>query len=371
LVNLNQQCESGVAHPRFDETADRPFSAAICNRAQAYLNASGDHRFGNSKTALKAIALFLCTTSLYCMSMLATRPATYVAYYVATCVAAVLLSSNTMHDASHGTLCRSRFLNSLVARIAAVPLGVEPVYWQVRHVRYHHPFANIEHYDLDTAANGFLRQTPFQSWAPQYRFQHLYWPAIAALSMSYIGWIFDWSDRLGLTPLKSDRLLPGVRGWTLFIVSKVLHFGVFLIGPMVALGPQIGYGTVVIAYVIGQMVASSILLLLLLGTHWADTEFFEISDGRPLPHSRDRHAFLTCCDWVARPRILNALLGGLNRHLTHHLFPTYGHRHYEVLSRIVEEEAQQHGLPYRCLTYSQLWKAQQSFLRSLGQPPVA
>ncbi len=31
-----------------------------------------------------------------------------------------------------------------------LPLGLEPEFWRTRHVHYHHHYANIEHYDLDT-----------------------------------------------------------------------------------------------------------------------------------------------------------------------------------------------------------------------------
>ena len=55
-------------------------------------------------------------------------------------------------------------------------------YWRTRHVDYHHVYANVEHYDLDTEENGFFRQTPFQRWRPHMRYQHLYWPLIAALA---------------------------------------------------------------------------------------------------------------------------------------------------------------------------------------------
>lgn len=337
--------------------------------ALIYLAARNDHRYGNAATALKTASLAFCASALFLLALRATGGVAFIGFYAAMEFAAVMLSVNSMHDASHGALFRSKLLNAITMRAVSLPLGIEPVYWQTRHVRYHHPYANIEHHDLDTAANHFLRQTPFQPWYPQFRFQHLYWPAIAALSMPYIGWIYDWSDRLGLTPLARDRLLPGLRGWVLFITSKLLHFGVFLVVPLLVVGPTIGYGPVFGAYVLGQCLASCILLTLILGTHWAETRFFDLSDGEPLPHTRDEHAFLTCCDWSFRSRFLNGSLGGVNLHLTHHLFPAYSHRHYPALARIVEKLAVRHDLPYRHLTYGELISAQQRFLRSMGKRP--
>jgi linoleoyl-CoA desaturase len=355
--------------PKFLTSHHSSFSDEVRAAARAYLAARNDHRYGNIATAFKVTSLALCATALFFLALDAASSAAFICLYVAMKLAAVMLSVNSMHDASHGALFRSRFLNAVAMRAVCIPLGVEPVYWQARHVRYHHPHANIEHHDLDTAANRFLRQTPFQPWYPQFRFQHLYWPVVAGLSMPYIGWVYDWSDRLNLTPLAHDRLLPGLRGWMLFVVSKLLHFGVFLVVPLVIVGPTIGYSPVLAAYALGQIVASCVLLTLILGTHWAETEFFDVSDGAPLPHTRAEHVFLTCCDWSPRPRLLNGGLGGLNHHLTHHLFPGYSHRHYPVLAQIVQQLAARHGLPYRCLNYGELLSAQQRFLQSMGKRP--
>jgi len=62
-------------------------------------------------------------------------------------------------------------------------------------------------------------------------------------------------------------------------------------------------------------------------------------------------------------------MGGLNYHLTHHLFPTWSHRHYRSLASIVAQVAARHQLNYRNLGYSQLWTSQQAFLRAMGRKP--
>lgn len=356
--------------PQYRPSSTSPFSTELRHEVAAYLDRTRDHRFGNAATWFKAGSLLVCTIALFIVAFNASRPIGFLLMYVGAFLAAVLLSVNVMHDASHSAMFKSRLLNTLAMRTVSLPLGIEPVYWQARHVRYHHPYANIEHYDLDTAANSFLRQTPFQAWRPHFRFQHLYWPLIAALSLPYINWIYDWSDRLGKTPLAQDRLLPGYRGWSLFVTSKLLHFSVFLFMPLALQGHAVGYGTVIAGYLAGQAVASCILLSLILGTHWADTVFYLLPDDGCLAHTRDEHAFQTCCDWTTRPYFLGGWLGGLNHHLTHHLFPAYGHRHYLAIAGIVERLARQHGLPYRALRYVELLASQQHFLRKMGQRPA-
>ncbi|MDR2219951.1 MAG: fatty acid desaturase [Methylobacillus sp.] len=354
--------------PVFQPSHHNAFAAELRAAAQTWLDEHHDHRHANTAAILKISVIAAVAALFYTAALHAVSGYVYVGLYVCFAVAAMLLAANTLHDASHGALFRSRAMNGVVMRFSAIPLGIEPVYWQVRHVRYHHPNANIEHIDLDTAANRFLRQTPFQPWFPQFRFQHLYWPLIAGLSLPYIGLIYDWSDRFGMTPLAQDRALRGVGGWLRFVASKLAHLLLCLGLPLWLVAPTIGYTAVIVAYVSGQLLASSLLVTLILGTHWADAHFYDVSDGKPLPHTREEHAFLTCCDWTAPP-LMGGLLGGLNLHLTHHLFPHVHHRHYPALAKLVAQTAARHGLSYRCLSYRELLRAQQHFLKSMGQRP--
>ena len=365
------ESQPSLARPSFASSAHSSFADELRAEARAYLERRGDHRYANSATALKAAVLAILSGALFVASLHATGPFAFIGGFLAFSVSAVLLSMNVSHDAAHGALFRSRALNATAARLVTIALGIEPVYWRIRHVRYHHPHANIEHCDLDTAANAFLRQTPFQPWYPHFRFQQYYWPVIAALSMPYLSWIYDWSDRFGLTPLAHDAPLPGISGWLRFVGSKLAHLILCLAVPLYIAGPTVGYGAVVVGYLAGLMAASCILLTMILGTHWADTCFYDVSDGAPLPHTREEHVFLTCCDWAPRVRLLGDWMGGLNFHLTHHLFPTYSHRHYPALAAVVERLAARHGLPYRRLSYGGLVGAQYRFLRSMGERPSA
>jgi len=138
--------------------------------------------------------------------------------------------------------------------------------------------------------------------------------------------------------------------------------------PLALLVPRgIGWPVVLAAYLCGQMLASCGLVALILGTHWAEVAFYRMpTDGR-LRHSWHAHAFFTSCDWQPRPAWLGAWLGGLHLHLTHHLYPSYSHRHYAALAPEVRTVAARHGLPYRCLDHRQLLAAQQRFLRAMGR----
>ncbi len=352
---------------RFPAAGEQAFHNDLKRAAHACL--AGDHRYADAAGLTKAGLLLALCAGFYALSLLQHQLWSYSLCYFLFVIMGMLLNVNVNHDASHNAFLRTPWANRLVGRVVTLPLGVDPDYWRTRHVDFHHVYANVEHYDLDTEENGFFRQTPFQRWRPHMRYQHLYWPLIAALSLPYIAWIFDWSDRLDKTPLREKRLLAGSGGWTVFVVSKLLHLALVLVVPMIVCHLHgIGWGWVLLVYTISQMCASLLVVFLLLGTHWAQAEFYPVPTGDCMPHGWYRHNFATACDWKPGLSWIEHLTGGLNYHLTHHLFPGWHHRHYPALAMAVAEVAQRHGMAYRCISYRELLAQQRQFLRRMGQP---
>lgn len=351
---------------RYAPGAASPLARTLREQAALHLASRQDHRFADAGTWLKGVLLLAIVLACYAVALSAAHPLGYGLAFTGFIFATMLLAMNSLHDAAHGAFFRSALANRVLTRVVALPLGIEPAYWTARHVHYHHSHANIDGLDLDIEPNIALRQTPFQDWHPQYRWQHLYWPLVAAISLPWITWVFDWADRLGRTPLKHDKVLPGARGVAVFLASKALHVGLTIVLPL-WLTPM-SLGAVLGAYLLAQLLASCFLVATILGTHWADVAFFEAPADGLLPHTWHEHAFHTSIDWQS-PVWLRPFIGGLDRHLTHHLFPNHSHRHYVALSGIVEQAAREHGLPYRPLGYRELHAAQQRFLRAMGQRP--
>ena len=85
-----------------------------------------------------------------------------------------------------------------------------------------------------------------------------------------------------------------------------------------------------------------------------------------MPVGRLAHTFATTFDWTPQLHGLGYWLGGINLHLTHHLFPHWHHRHYSALSRIIAQIASQQGLDYQLLTLADLLRLQQQFFTANG-----
>ncbi len=168
----------------------------------------------------------------------------------------------------------------------------------MRHNIFHHGYPNVEGHDLDIEENGLLRQAPGQKWYPHMRFQHLYWPFISSFALVYMAWFFDWRDRFGLTAVRTQNVLPGIKGWSVFLAQKALHFAVCLLLPAVSVVQHdLPWWIVIVTYLLSQMISSIIIVFMFLGTHWVAPQFHAPDADNTLPCGWYRHCFGTTCDW--------------------------------------------------------------------------
>lgn len=351
---------------RFDGD-DRALRSALDAAAAKWLAAQGEHRFADAGMMAKMFLLLAIGTAGYGAALLqATAPAFFACYAVFAAVC-MLLAINVVHDASHNAFLRSARANRLLNRIVCIPLGLDPECWRVRHVIFHHPYVNVQGYDLDIEENGVLRQTPYQRWWPLMRWQRFYWPLVAALTFPTIVWVFDWQDRAGFTPVGARMATQGWRGWAGFLAGKAAHVALSLGLPLYFCAGKIGAGVVFLVYFLSQSGASLLFVLLILGTHWAKGRFFEAPANGRFAHGRWAHQFLTTFDWHTTPGWIGYWLGGMNMHLTHHLFPDWSHRHYRTLGRLIGQVAPAHGIDYQVAGLRAFVIGQQRFLSSLGR----
>ena len=354
---------------KFSSEADKAFAQALKQSVRDYLHEQQDHRFADGKFLLKLLFLGIVSYTFYFVALNSISLIAFGLSFLAFMVFAMLLSMNASHDASHGSVFASSAANRWLMVLCSIPMGTDPDYWTLRHVHFHHTYPNIEHYDLDMEPNPALRQAPFHDWSPQYQYQRFYWPLVAAISLSYLVWVSDWLDRFKKTPLKKFSYLDQPGYWLKFFLIKIAHLSLLIIIPYLYL--PFSLGQIIGIYLLVQMLVSAFLVLMILGTHWADVDFLQADENNAIAHSWHRHAFLTACDWQPKPRWLNHFLGGLDLHLTHHLLPGFCNRHYPQLADKVQQLAAEYNMPYRRITYPELFTAQQRFLKKMGERPDA
>jgi linoleoyl-CoA desaturase len=99
------------------------------------------------------------------------------------------------------------------------------------------------------------------------------------------------------------------------------------------------------AFVLVHLIVGLSVSLVFQTTHTIDSTHF--------PESRNEfdnsvyHIFATTADYATANPVVAWLAGGLNHHIAHHLCPFVCHTHYAPLTRIVQETAEEFGIPYR------------------------
>lgn len=351
----------------FKSQDDLAFHRALQQAANQYLQNHSEHRFADRRAYLKSGLLFLACLSSYGLMLISGGGIVFFIFYPLFIFFALLLAINVVHDASHNAVLRSTAANRILNFWITLPLGLDPDCWRVRHIILHHAHTNIRYYDLDIEENFLLRQTPYQRWYPFMRWQHVYWPLIAAMTFPALIWGYDWFDRFNFTRVTPEMRHQGGRGTGLFLLSKGLHLILVLLVPYWLLSSAgIGLGTLLLVYLLSQMLASLVFVVLILGTHWAKAMFYTAPDSGRMTHGFYTHTFSTTYDWQTTPRRLTYWLGGLNLHLTHHLFPNWHHRHYPALAEIIRQTAAQFGMDYHCISARELFRYQQQFLKRMG-----
>ncbi|MTC23533.1 MULTISPECIES: fatty acid desaturase family protein [unclassified Providencia] len=351
----------------FRQRDDLAFHRALQQAAKGYLQEKGDHRFADGWVYLKSFMLILVCLGSYGLMLSSQGGILFFVGYPLFIFFALLLAINMVHDASHNAVFQRGALNRIVNFWVTIPLGLDPDCWRVRHIVFHHSHTNVRDYDLDIEENFLLRQTPYQRWYPFMRWQHLYWPLIAAMTFLALIWGYDWFDRFHFTRVAPKMRYQGAKGIGVFFLSKSLHLALAILLPYWVLSPYgIGIGTLLGVYLLSQMFASFIFVVLILGTHWAKATFYTAPDSGRMEQGFYTHTFSTTYDWQTTPKCLTYWLGGLNLHLTHHLFPNWHHRHYPALARIIQQTAAQFGMDYHCVDAKTLWRYQQRFLKRMG-----
>ena len=81
------------------------------------------------------------------------------------------------------------------------------------------------------------------------------------------------------------------------------------------------------------------------------------------------HILNTTSEFSVENSLVTWIAGGLNLHVTHHLFPTISQIHLPALSRIVRKTAQEFGVPYKHYSLVGALRSHLRTLKALGRLP--
>jgi len=252
---------------------------------------------------------------------------------------------SVMHDANHSSYSKNQKTNKYLGYLLD-SLGGYHLNWKIQHNILHHTFTNIDGHDHDIES-ALLRLSPEQKKSKKYRFQLFYAPFLYSLMTVY--WITgkDFVDiknysKLGL--LKSQKITYK-KAINQLIISKTLYYA-FTLGLPFLLSPTPWLITL-LGFLIMHFICGLTLALVFQTAHVVNETSFSPNDEKKSAIDKwATHQLSTTANFSRNSRIFSWYIGGLNYQIEHHLFPSICHIHYKNIAPIVQETAQEFGLPY-------------------------
>lgn len=267
-------------------------------------------------------------------------------FYILTGISIILAFLNAFHDAAHGAIFGKRKHNEYLTNLLEV-FGCNSFVWKKRHLVLHHPYPNMQHWDIDVKQSDLVRIFPESRWFEFHRYQHIY---MWFLYFFYtLNWLFvrDFKDFYGTKDNYLKRIVTIPKGeYTKLFITKALNLIFMLVVPMLVLDQP--WYNVLLAFLVMHFTASAFGILALLSTHADEDAQFPLppEDGK-IDTTWAVYQITATKDFSTESRLANILFGGFNHHVAHHLFPAVAHTYYPAITPIIKKHARKYNLPYR------------------------
>jgi linoleoyl-CoA desaturase len=274
---------------------------------------------------------------------------------------------NIGHDANHRAVSERSWLNRVLA-LSMDLCGINSPIWRRLHHRAHHYCINIEGEDEALAGRGLLRFSALAPWRPWQRVQHLYAAlAYALYSLDYV-LAKDVRTLLYRQYAGLETWRPGAADWLHLVAGKLFYFSYMIVVPFGLFGhPPV---LVLAAFVAAHAIIGTIVVLVFQTTHVVLKNVFPTQVDRAAGF--EKHVFATTQDVATHNALLSVMVGGLNHHVVHHLFPSVCHTHFPRLTPIVRDLAIKYGFAYReAPSFAAAVRQHLQHLYALGLKPPA
>ncbi|NGF57190.1 acyl-CoA desaturase [Parapedobacter sp. SGR-10] len=333
------------------------FSKSLKQKTNEYFKKTLQKKTGNRRMFIKASVLLGTFVALYTV-LVFVQP--HWAISIVLCmlfgVNLAAIGFNIMHDAGHNSFSDNKRLNTILSYSLNL-LGGNIYFWKLKHNIAHHTYTNIDGEDHDIEVK-FMRIHHDQQLKKHHRYQRFYFPLLYGIS--YLAWIFyqDYEkyfrQRMGDSKAQFD--FP-MRERIIFWTSKVIHFGLFIVLPVVVVG---WLPTLLGLLIAGAVCGMSLATVFQLAHVVEETEFKTINEAK-VEEEWMIHQIQSTANFATKSKVLTWILGGLNFQVEHHLFPKICHVHYPAINRIVRQTCEEYNIKYN--EFASFWGAFRSHVQ--------
>lgn len=299
-----------------------------------------------NKLRIKALLLLFCYFLSYSFILIFGNQ-TYLLFisYIVTGLLMIMVFLNGFHDAAHGSLFQNKKYNSLFSYVLEL-FGTNNFIWKKRHLMLHHPYPNMQHWDIDIKQSNILHLFSDSPKFNYHKYQHIYmWFLYPFYTLNWI-FIRDFKDFFGTKDnyLKRVVKIPKIEYYKLF-AAKIFNLSIMLVLPMLVLNQP--WYIVLAAFFSMHIVASCYGVIALLSTHVDEHAHFPLppEDGK-IKSSWARYQIMETKDFSPNSKLASWLFGGFNHHVAHHLFPHVAHTYYPYITKLIRRYSDEYNLNY-------------------------
>lgn len=281
----------------------------------------------------------------------------------------IFMAFNIMHDATHDAYSPNKKLNKALGYSFNF-IGGNQYLFKLMHGA-HHGFVNIHGIDVTLETHGLFRFTPQEPYKWYHRYQHIYTPVLYMLA--HLHWVFikdfKWffiEKSIG----NAKNIKTPAKEYIILIVSKIFYLTVTLVLPLIFLSASTGL--IILGFISIHILPSITFALIFQVTHIFDgTTYPEPDNDGIIDNSYAIHVLATTADFSRKSKMGNWLMGCINIHVIHHIFPRICHVHYPALTEILIDVANEYGHEYKeNPTFWIALKKHIMMLKQLSKPPI-
>ncbi len=278
----------------------------------------------------------------------------------------VFIFLNTIHDAVHGTLFQRKTHNRWFVCFFDL-MGANSYIWQLRHVRFHHNYPNVNGWDTDIEQSKLFRVFPDGAYAGFHRYQHIYLPLLYPFYLANWLLVRDFKDFFSTRRTVRKLVDIPAREYVRLLFFKAFFLFYLIVLPIWVLG--LAWWQVIAAFGLMLFTASIFSLMVLLSPHANTGADFPLPDNNNrLPYDWMMHMLKTTNDVSHNNWCTRYLMGCFNFHVAHHLFPHVNHVFYPEITQRLQQYAEEHHLPYRSCSLYQSLKSHYQLLKQNRMP---
>ena len=271
------------------------------------------------------------------------------------------------HDAAHGAFSKKKWVNKIMGLTFNFVGG--NIYLLTKIHSTHHLFANIHGIDPQMESHGLLRNTPYEKYLNKHKYQHIYVVFIYALA--YLHWVvikdFKWmffENHIG----NEKNIKHPASEYFVLVFFKILYFALNLTLPLVFLAAPIW--VIITGFIMIHVFPGMAFALIFQANHVFEGTNYPVPNNEgQIANNYAIHTLETTLDFARKNKLATYLMGGINVHAVHHMFPQYCHVHNNALTEILIEACDEYGLKYNEVpTFTKAVRIHFSMLKRLSAP---